>query len=86
MMFRRILTTGIAAVALLTATPALAEQRDRETEPQKVPPCCERMAKQVREHQERLDREEKKETQEQAGPKVAPPVSDDSYAPNSWGG
>lgn len=85
-MFRRILTTSIAAASLLTAAPALGEQQDRDTEPQKVPPCCERMAKQVRDHQERLDRGEKKETQDSAERKVAPPVSDDSYAPNSWGG
>jgi hypothetical protein len=44
------------------------------------------MAKQVRQHGERLDRAEKKDAKEQGQREFVPPASDDSYAPNSWGG
>ncbi len=82
-MSRRMLNTITAIAALMGASPVLAEESAKNAEPQEVPPCCERMAKQVPEHQERLDQaaEAKKETQQQG----IPPPAEDSYAFKGWG-
>jgi hypothetical protein len=86
-MFSRKLTTVIiATAAMVSAAPAIAGESNKDVESQKVPPCCERMAKQIRELQNSVDQAEKKETKEQGRREFVPPASDDSYAPNSWGG
>jgi hypothetical protein len=84
-MFRRILTAAVTAAALLTAAPVLAEQRDRETDPQKLPPC-EHLEMQMLEHRTRTEMPEKKGTSE-PDKRAAPPVEEDPFVRNqSWGG
>lgn len=79
----RVLATVFAAEALLTAAPALAEQRDRESEPPQLPACCERVAMQMREHDARARDTEKKTTEQKATQqneqKAAPRAEEDPF-------
>src|SRR5512145_3166415 len=80
-MFRRILTTVVTAAALTSAAPVLASESRKDV--QQLPPCCERVAMQLRDHDARLESAEKKATPEQGEQKAAPRVEEDRRQP--WG-
>lgn len=82
-MFRRILITTTAAAALLAAAPALAEQKDREADPQKLPVCCERYAAQIRDLSARVVAAEERAAD--AGPDATPgAIERRSVLDESW--
>lgn len=82
-MFRRVLITTSAAAALLAASPAFAEQRDREAVPQKLPVCCESYLAQIRELTARVAAAEK--TAAEAAKAATPPTIERSFSlDESW--
>ena len=89
LMFRRILITAVATGALLAAAPALAEQSNKEVEPQRHPACCERVAMHSHEQKARADRMPAKESAEETSRAATrlPAPRDDEFRPNPyWNG
>lgn len=82
-MFPRILITTTVAAALLAAAPTLAEQKDREADPQKLPACCERYLAEIRELTARVAAAEK--TAAEAVKAATPPMTERSFSlDESW--
>ncbi len=87
-MFSRILSSALAAAAVVTATPSLANEPAQDVDAQKLPPCCERVAMHMREQHGRTEATEKQNaTSERIEKKTAPRAEEDPNVRNqSWGG
>ena len=82
-MFSRILYSGLVVYALVTAVPVLANEPAPEVDAQKLPPCCERVAMQVREHHARPDPVEKA-TPDRTRHEATPAEKEDPFARHQY--